>query len=31
MELALACPGGLASEYELWLELTDRVSMVDAA
>jgi hypothetical protein len=31
MELALACPGSLASEYELWLELTDRVSMVDGA
>ncbi|TAP45180.1 hypothetical protein [Arthrobacter sp. S39] len=31
MELALACPGGVADEGALWLELTDRVSMVDAA
>jgi hypothetical protein len=31
MELALACPGSMSSEYELWLELTDRMSMVDAA
>ncbi len=30
MELALACPGSLATEPELWLELTDAVSMVDA-
>lgn len=30
MDLALACPGSLATESELWLELTDRVSMVDA-
>lgn len=31
MELALACPGSLDTELELWLDLTDRVSMVDAA
>lgn len=31
MELALACPGSLDTESELWTELTDRVSMVDAA
>jgi hypothetical protein len=31
MELALACPGGMASESILWRELTDSVSMVDAA
>ena len=31
MELALACPGGMADEGALWLELNDRVSMVDAA
>ncbi|MGM9473786.1 hypothetical protein ACS5PJ_17500 [Pseudarthrobacter sp. YS3] len=30
MELALACPGSLATEAELWLELTDGVRMVDA-
>ena len=31
MELALACPGGMTTEPELWTELTDRVSMADAA
>lgn len=31
MELALACPGSLDTELELWLDLTDRVSMTDAA
>ncbi|MGK3958122.1 hypothetical protein ACLKOZ_18245 [Arthrobacter sp. R4] len=31
MELALACPGGMEDESELWQDLTDRVSMVDAA
>lgn len=31
MELALACPGSLATESELWLELTDGVSMIDAS
>ena len=30
MELALACPGSLATESELWQELTDGVRMVDA-
>lgn len=31
MELALACPGGMEDESALWQDLTDRVSMVDAA
>ena len=31
MELALACPGGMADEEALWQDLTDHVSMVDAA
>ena len=31
MELALACPGSLATESDLWLELTDGVSMMDAS
>ena len=31
MELALACPGSMSSEHDLWRELTDQVSMVDAA
>ena len=30
MELALACPGSLTTESDLWLELTDAVSIVDA-
>jgi hypothetical protein len=30
MELALACPGSLSTESDLWLELTDAVSIVDA-
>ncbi len=30
MELALACPGSMITEPELWTELTDSVSMVDA-
>jgi hypothetical protein len=31
MELALACPGSMTSEHDLWRELTGQVSMVDAA
>lgn len=31
MELALACPGDLDTELELWMDLTDSVTMVDAA
>ena len=31
MELALACPAGLQTEEILWWDLTDRVTMVDAA
>lgn len=30
MELALACPGSMTTESELWLELTDRVTIADA-
>jgi hypothetical protein len=30
MELALACPGSMTTESDLWLELTDGMSMVDA-
>lgn len=31
MELALACPADLVSELQLWVDLTDRVSMMDPA